>query len=145
MNIKNPRRKVLYIKYIALKYRCEKEKHPAYKWYGGRWIRCLWNNFEDFLLDMDSTFTEWMTIDRKNNDWDYCKDNCRWITMERQCNNRNTNRKITYNGITKNFGERAKEFWINRTTLQWRLSCWWSLEKAFSNTDYRRKAVGDIR
>lgn len=123
---------ILYIKYIAMRERCVNKLHPAYKRYWLRGIKCLWNNVEEFILDMWNTYSEWLTIDRIDINWDYCKENCRRITQKEQCNNRRSNRNITYNGITRNFWERVKELWIPRTTLQWRLYRWRSLERAFN-------------
>lgn len=129
-------RRNLYEKYIAIVYRCTKQKHPAYKWYWWRWIKCEWKSFEDFISDMWWIYKQWLTIERLNNNWNYCKENCKWITQKEQCNNRSSNWNITYNWITKTFWERVNELWIPRTTLQWRLYRWWSLEDAFTRKAY---------
>ena len=79
--------------------RCENESSSAYKWYGGRGIKCLWKNYSDFKKDMYDSYCAHVneygevetTIDRIDPDKDYCKDNCRWATnMEQQNNRRNT-------------------------------------------------------
>jgi hypothetical protein len=38
------------------------------------------------------------SIDRINNDGDYCKENCKWATKNEQTRNRCTNRLFEYDG-----------------------------------------------
>lgn len=70
--------------------RCYNKNRPEYKNYGGRGI-CVckeWSNFETFYKDMFSTYNDNLTIDRINNNLGYSKENCRWITMKEQNNNK---------------------------------------------------------
>ena len=55
--------------------------------YGWRGIKFLWNSFEDFYNDMKDIYNDkviiiWekeISIERINNDWNYCRENCTFI------------------------------------------------------------------
>lgn len=74
--------------------RCEYEGHVAYKSYGGRGIKVCerWQKsredgkgFDNFMEDMGPCpEPHKLTIDRKDNDLGYEKDNCRWATKKEQ-------------------------------------------------------------
>lgn len=89
--------------------RCYNDNNPAYKHYWWRWIKCLWRWFQSFYNDMISTYQKWLTIERINNDWDYCVDNCRWATHKEQENNRRDN--IIYNWVP--LSVYCREYWLN--------------------------------
>ena len=65
-----------------MKQRCDNDNNPKYPRYGGRGITYdpRWSGFEDFYADMKDGYQEGLTIDRKDNDGNYTKDNCRWIS-----------------------------------------------------------------
>ncbi len=113
--------------------RCNNKNHKSYSNYGWRGIKCEWETFEEFKNDMYEWYKKWLQIDRRDNDWNYCKNNCKWSTLEEQANNKRSNRKITYNWKTMNLSEWAKELWIKRSTLSARINTYkYSIELAFN-------------
>lgn len=79
---------VIYTTFYNIKRRCNNINNNSYKNYWWRGIKCEWNSFEEFYRDMFPTWKEWLQIDRINNDWNYCKDNCKWSTRKENCRNR---------------------------------------------------------
>ena len=69
--------------------RCTNPNNTAYSNYGERGIEIdpRWLNFECFLADMGEQ-PDGLTIERRDNDKGYCKENCCWATYKQQNNNR---------------------------------------------------------
>jgi len=77
-----------YKTWICMRQRCSNKNATNYSYYGGRGITYdpRWEKFEAFLLDMGER-PEGLSIDRINNDGNYCKSNCRWADATTQANN----------------------------------------------------------
>lgn len=71
--------------WVNMKQRCDNSKHPQYKDYGGRGISYCkeWQIFNNFLQDMGER-PNGLTLDRVDNNGNYCKMNCRWATWAEQ-------------------------------------------------------------
>lgn len=126
----------LYNIWCGMKNRCYNKKDTHYPRWGGRGITICpewlldFDNFQKWA--MDNGYTEDLSIDRIDNNGDYCPDNCRWIPMSEQNNNQRSNRLITYKGQTMNLKKWSDKLGINYGTLLSRLDeSKWSIERAF--------------
>lgn len=116
--------------------RCERTTEERYPLYGGRGIAVCnrWrNSFEKFLEDVGPAPSAKHSIDRIDNDGNYEPENVRWATNSEQVKNSSRARIITFNGISKNICDWARELGVNRQTLQMRIDHYgWSIEKAMT-------------
>jgi hypothetical protein len=128
------RKSHLYAVWNAMLARCQNLKNKSYKNYGGRGISVCdrWKSFENFYSDMGDRPSEQHTIDRIDNNKDYCPENCRWVTRNVQATNKRNNRYLEYNGKTQTVSQWAKEFGMGAATLKSRLLLGWSVEKALT-------------
>lgn len=105
--------------------RCNNEKHPSYAYYGGRGIKVCrrWReSFAHFLEDVGNRPTERHSLDRINNDGDYCPDNCRWATAKQQVWNSRSVRMITHKGIAQPMSAWAGDLGITRERMRQRVN-----------------------
>lgn len=133
----------LYRRYCHIIDRCYCESHTAYKNYGGRGIKVCdeWrNDFNAFYeWALSNGFSKELTIDRVDVNGSYCPENCRWVSMKEQCNNRRNTVKITIKGQTKSVSEWAELNNLDRTTLKWRLKHGWKEEDLLIPANSKQK------
>ena len=127
--------------------RCYIKSFKGYGNYGGRGITVCeeWRNSFEAFYDwaMSNGYADNLTIDRKDNNGNYCSENCRWITNKEQQNNKRNNRLITYKGKTQTMQQWADELGIDSRMIYNRIECLhWSVEKALS-TPIKKYARGE--
>jgi hypothetical protein len=111
-----------YFIWLSMKDRCLNPKNKNYFNYGGRgiiisekWI----NSFETFLKDMGNKPKK-HSLERVNNNEGYNKDNCKWVTMLKQANNKRNNVKILNtdtNEVFTSIAEAARSINMEQSTL----------------------------
>ncbi len=104
--------------------RCYNKKTPNYHLYGGRGIKICqrWWLDKDSFLDwsLENGYCRGLTIDRIDNDGDYCPENCRWATHTEQARNTRRNRWLTICGETRCLAEWAALVGLSKGVLSWR-------------------------
>lgn len=99
--------------WCGMKTRCYTKSCKGFHNWGGRGITICdeWRN--DYTVfkkwAMENGYSDELSIDRKEQDGNYCPENCRWATREEQNNNQRRNRFITAFGETKTATQWAKD------------------------------------
>ena len=119
----------------GMKERCRNKNNSRFKYYGARGISYdpKWDDFNLFWEDMKDGYSDNLTLDRKDNDKGYCKDNCRWVTQTIQVRNKRNTVLVTYKDETKPLIEWAEQFGLSYTQLTDRvIRRNWSIERALT-------------
>lgn len=126
----------LYKCWENMKMRCLNPKSSSYSHYGGKGISVCKDWKENYI-----NFRKWallngyeigLSIDRIDNDGNYCPENCRWVTLKIQCNNRTSNQVISYLGETLTAAQWCKKLSINAKAVYGRLERGWNPVRAIS-------------
>lgn len=132
-----------------MKDRCLNPRCRSFKNYGGRGISVC----DEWLKDPES-FVEWaerngygeeLAIDRIDNDGDYSPDNCRWVTVSENNQNRRSSKFYTIGGRRRNLQQWCDEYGVSRSMVNARLSRGWPIERALTTpkrTRDKRALVG---
>ena len=113
----------LYDIWIHMVERCANKKSKDYKLYGKRGITVSknWMDINKFIKDMHPKPKGKYSIDRRNNNGPYSKDNCYWATDSEQANNKRTSRLIVFNNKRQTLKQWSQELGIKYLTLKNRL------------------------
>lgn len=126
-----------------MKQRCSNPKNPNYRLYGGRGIKVSerWQKFENFVKDMGAKPSPEHSLDRKNNNKGYNRQNCRWATRTEQSRNKYNSLIATFNGKTQTIKEWAAELGIKYSALKERVQWGWG-DRAFTEPVGRKGRKG---
>lgn len=125
----------IYNAWRAMKKRCYLKSNHNYKNYGARGIKVCdeWMNPDTFYnWAIHNGYSKGLSLDRIDVNGNYEPNNCRWVDMKIQQNNRRNNKYITYKGETKTMSEWADKLHLDYTLLKSRLINGWSFDKAIS-------------
>jgi hypothetical protein len=136
----------IYNIWNKMKRRCNDPKDRSYYQYGGRGISVCeeWNHSFEVFRDWayKNGYTEELSIDRIDNDGNYCPENCRWATATTQARNRRSNTRIEFKGKVHSFAEWGEITGIPMHTLRDRILRYdWPIERALTEPvaeKYRR-------
>lgn len=108
-------------------------RHQFYKDKGikvcDRWLGP--DGFIHFIEDMGMRPGPNYSIDRIDNDGDYCPENCRWATKKEQSNNQSRNLILEYMGRENTLALWCDELGLNYKRTWKRLKDGWSVKRAF--------------
>ena len=129
----------LYSTWLNMYQRCHVESSSAYNDYGGRGIEVCseWkDSSEPFVKYLESL--GWykgcgLTVDRIDNNGNYCPENVKLSNCIQQSNNRRNNKYIIYNGETRTLANWARYFGVPYGRLQRRLWTGLSVQETFSD------------
>ncbi len=121
--------------------RCHEAGATGFKNYGGRGISVCdrWrgpDGFTHFLADLGNRPLG-HELDRKDNDGNYCPENCRWATSKEQAQNRRDTVLIEFQGRLQCLAAWADELGFNRSTLAYRIASGWPIERALTQATGR--------
>lgn len=122
----------LYQPWAQMKYRCDNPNHIDYHRYGARGITydSKWQDFTEFLSDMEPSWVRGLTLDRIDVNGNYCKKNCRWADRKVQAINRRNTKLFEYKGKKLTLTDWATELGVKRSTLSMRYYAYnWPIEK----------------
>lgn len=111
----------IHIIHRNMKGRCYNKNDHAYPMYGGRGIEVCKEWKDDFLnfydWAMQSGYNDSLTIDRIDVNGNYEPNNCRWVGMKEQQNNRTNNVFLSYNDETHTLSEWAEKIGITKSAI----------------------------
>lgn len=108
--------------------RCYNPNNKKFPIYGGRGIKVCdrWlESFENFFADMGHPQPH-ESIDRMNNDGDYCPENCRWTDNKTQQRNTRRNHFLVLGGESKTIAEWSEITGIGQDAISERIKRGWS-------------------
>lgn len=128
----------LYRAWQKMRSRCTNEDNPDYIFYGDRGITFdpKWSAFAGFCEDMLAGYMEGLTLERRDNNGNYCLTNCEWVSRKTQANNRRSNRFFEIAGKRQTLAQWIDDSGLKGSTVRQRVNVYkWPIEKAIGMTN----------
>lgn len=125
----------VYKIWTGIKQRCYNNNHPLYQYYGSRGITVCdeWrDSFEAFYRDMGLRPSLDHSVDRKDNNKGYYKENCYWATRVEQQNNKRNTPFYEIGEERKSLAGWCRELLLDYAVINRRLRTGWSFEEAIA-------------
>lgn len=135
-----------YKSWMSMRNRCLNSKTPDFKYYGERGIGVCerWNSYPHFLEDMGPR-PPGMTLDRIDNDGDYCPENCRWASRKTQAENSSLTIFLEFKGKRLSIHGWADKIGVGVRTLKARRIRGWSVERILTEPAGPQGKLGHTR
>lgn len=126
--------------WLGMIQRCTDVNNHAYASYGGRGIKVSipWLKFVNFYADMGDV-PPGLTLDRRDNDKGYSKENCHWVTPKAQANNRRSSKMLTFEGKTQTQRQWEEEKELSEGMINGRIARGWTVERAIGTPILNRQ------
>ena len=129
-----------YWVFHGMKARCHNKNHNRYDLYGAKGIKIQWASFEEFTKDMHDGYKEHCEkfgqkntyIERRDNNKDYCLENCYWATALEQGNNTSRNHRLVFDGRSQTIAQWGSELGIDRFLIKDRIRRGWTPDEALT-------------
>ena len=128
----------IYREYRSMIVRCTQNYHNKDAYYSRGISVCQeWNEKEVgfmrfFEWAINNGYSDDLTLDRIDVNGNYSPENCRWVTMKVQQNNRRDNIMIEYNGKTQTMKQWCEELGLNYGMVRARKQRGWEVPELFS-------------
>jgi hypothetical protein len=131
----------MYQRWSQMVQRCHSPRARAFEDYGARGITVCdrWrfgenglHGVECYASDMGVQPFPGATVDRRDNDGNYTKSNCRWATSKEQVRNTRTTVRVTIDGETSALADLTERAGLNHGTVYERLRRGWSAKRALA-------------
>jgi hypothetical protein len=134
----------VYNVWRQMRQRCSNKNNKYYYIYGGKGVRVCdaWEN--DFICfykwAMANGYKKGLTLDRIETDGNYEPNNCRWVDVKANSNNKNNNLALTINGETKTLKQWAEHYGVDYANVYYRYKTGHSIEEVFTHKSLKGNA-----
>lgn len=123
----------LYAIWKGIKRRCLNPRYHSYSHYGGKGVSICeewlsYSSFRDWALE--NGYKDNLSIERLDNNGNYCAENCVWAGRQEQNNNTSRNHFVEYKGGVYTLAELSMICGIKQNTLLYRIKRGWDVERA---------------
>lgn len=132
----------LYKIYMGMKKRCYNKKCEAYSYYGGKGIKICdeWSSYETFMQwALSNGYSDDLSIDRIDSNGDYEPNNCRWVSIKEQANNKSNNTVLEFNGRQMTIAQWSEVTGIEKTVISRRIHLGWDIQRALTEPVHNTK------
>lgn len=130
----------LYRTYQGMRERCYCTTAANYYKYGGKgveicdeWMHSVYGVWRFMKWSLENGYREDLSIDRIDPNSDYSPDNCRWLDVYGQANNRRETVRYVCKGETLTIGEIARKYNIDYFKLYRRIAKGMTVEEAIAD------------